>query len=66
MAGSSRGVELPSHKDFDDLVSIREQVDQVPVSPGCYLWKDGSGKVIYVGKAKNLRSHIEATRTRRR
>ena len=58
MAGSSRGVELPSHKDFDDLVSIREQVDQVPVSPGCYLWKDGSGKVIYVGKAKNLRSRM--------
>ena len=58
MARSSRGVELPSHKDFDDLVSIREQVDQVPVSPSCYLWKDGSGKVIYVGKAKNLRSRM--------
>ena len=58
MAGSSRNAELPSHKDFDDLVSIREQVDQVPVSPGCYLWKDGSGKVIYVGKAKNLRSRM--------
>lgn len=58
MARSSRDVKLPSHKDFDDLVSIREQVDQVPVSPGCYLWKDGSGKVIYVGKAKNLRSRM--------
>ena len=58
MARSSRDAELPSHKDFDDLVSIREQVDQVPVSPGCYLWKDGSGKVIYVGKAKNLRSRM--------
>ncbi len=58
MARSSRDVELPSHKDFNDLVSIREQVDQVPVSPGCYLWKDGSGKVIYVGKAKNLRSRM--------
>ena len=58
MARSSRNAELPSHKDFDDLVSIREQVDQVPVSPGCYLWKDGSGEVIYVGKAKNLRSRM--------
>ena len=58
MARSSRDAKLPSHKDFDDLVSIREQVDQVPVSPGCYLWKDGSGKVIYVGKAKNLRSRM--------
>ena len=58
MARSSRDAKLPSHKDFDELVSIREQVDQVPVSPGCYLWKDGSGKVIYVGKAKNLRSRM--------
>ena len=41
-----------------DLVSIREQVDQVPTDPGCYLWKDGSGKVIYVGKAKNLRARM--------
>jgi len=44
-----------SSEPSDDLVSIREQVDQVPTDPGCYLWKDGSGKVIYVGKAKNLR-----------
>ncbi|MBS6856973.1 MAG: excinuclease ABC subunit UvrC [Atopobium sp.] len=39
-------------------MSIREQVDQVPTDPGCYLWKDGSGKVIYVGKAKNLRARM--------
>lgn len=47
-----------SSKPSDDLVSIREQVDQVPTDPGCYLWKDGSGKVIYVGKAKNLRARM--------
>ena len=47
-----------SSKPSDDLVSIREQVDQVPTNPGCYLWKDGSGKVIYVGKAKNLRARM--------
>jgi len=47
-----------SSKSSDDLVSIREQVDQVPTDPGCYLWKDGSGKVIYVGKAKNLRARM--------
>ncbi|MBF0895641.1 MAG: excinuclease ABC subunit UvrC [Atopobium sp.] len=40
------------------MVSIREQVDQVPTDPGCYLWKDGAGKVIYVGKAKNLRARM--------
>ena len=47
-----------SSESSDDLVSIREQVDQVPTNPGCYLWKDGSGKVIYVGKAKNLRARM--------
>lgn len=49
---------LYSSEPSDDLVSIREQVDQVPTDPGCYLWKDGSGKVIYVGKAKNLRARM--------
>lgn len=47
-----------SSEPSDDLVSIREQVDQVPADPGCYLWKDGAGKVIYVGKAKNLRARM--------
>ena len=47
-----------SSEPSDDLVSIREQVDQVPTDPGCYLWKDGSDKVIYVGKAKNLRARM--------
>lgn len=40
------------------LASIAEQVSRVPTSPGCYLWKDGAGKVIYVGKAKNLRARM--------
>ena len=47
-----------SSKPLDDLVSIRDQVDLVPTDPGCYLWKDGAGKVIYVGKAKNLRARM--------
>ncbi|WP_278562492.1 excinuclease ABC subunit UvrC [Collinsella tanakaei] len=38
--------------------SIAEQVAQVPTDPGCYLWKDASGQVIYVGKAKNLRARM--------
>ncbi len=38
--------------------SIAEQVAQVPTAPGCYLWKDASGQVIYVGKAKNLRARM--------
>ncbi|MEK6246890.1 MAG: GIY-YIG nuclease family protein, partial [Planctomycetales bacterium] len=33
-----------------------QRVRQFPQTPGVYLMKDGSGRVIYVGKAKNLRS----------
>jgi excinuclease ABC subunit C len=29
-----------------------------PSQPGCYLFKDGEGTVLYVGKAKNLRSRV--------
>ncbi len=33
-----------------------EKVKQFPTTPGVYLMKDDQGRVIYVGKAKNLRS----------
>lgn len=38
--------------------SLSDQVALVPTSPGCYLWKDAKGEVVYVGKAKNLRSRM--------
>ena len=38
--------------------SLAEQVAQVPTDPGCYLWKDAEGNVLYVGKAKNLRARL--------
>jgi excinuclease ABC subunit C len=42
----------------EGLASIAEQVAKVPTEPGCYLWKDAHGEVIYVGKAKNLRARM--------
>lgn len=42
----------------DHVPSLVEQVAEVPDDPGCYLWKDASGEVIYVGKAKNLRARL--------
>ncbi len=38
--------------------SLREQLKSVPEQPGCYLWKDAQGAVLYVGKAINLRSRM--------
>lgn len=41
------------------VLSLAEQVSHVPTGPGCYLWKDAAGEVIYVGKAKNLRARMK-------
>jgi excinuclease ABC subunit C len=35
-------------------------LEGVPIKPGCYLMKDKSGRVIYVGKAVNLRSRVRS------
>ncbi len=42
----------------DHAPSLVEQVAEVPDDPGCYLWKDAAGEVVYVGKAKNLRARL--------
>jgi excinuclease ABC subunit C len=38
------------------LMAPRDKVRTFPTTPGVYLMKDGHGRVIYVGKAVNLRS----------
>src|SRR6266436_7386152 len=38
----------------------REKVRQFPTTPGVYLMKDAAGRVIYVGKAVNLRSRASS------
>jgi len=35
-------------------------LDTAPLKPGCYLMKDVDGKVIYVGKAVNLRNRLRS------
>jgi excinuclease ABC subunit C len=40
------------------LELLKEQLKAVPLLPGVYLWKDVDGNVLYVGKAKQLRSRM--------
>jgi excinuclease ABC subunit C len=42
------------------LSSIQEKLDSFPSGPGVYLMKDRGGKVIYIGKAKDLRNRVRA------
>ena len=35
-----------------------EVLDRIPTDPGVYLFKDKAAKVVYVGKAKNLRTRV--------
>ncbi|MBM3143708.1 MAG: excinuclease ABC subunit UvrC [Chloroflexi bacterium] len=44
--------------DVSDL--LQAILDTLPAKTGCYLMKDESGEVIYVGKAVNLRSRVRS------
>ncbi len=49
-AGAGEGAE----------VGLREQRRALPDQPGVYLFRDGKGRVIYVGKAKSVRKRVNS------
>ncbi len=38
--------------------TLKETIKLVPAQPGCYLYYDKDGEIIYVGKAKNLKRRV--------
>lgn len=44
----------------DRLEAIRRQIAEFPKTPGVYLMKDREGRVLYIGKAKDLRSRVSS------
>ena len=42
----------------DSRYLFRPKTSDIPAKPGVYKWRDGEGRVIYVGKAKNLRNRL--------
>ena len=41
-------------------MDLPQKIRTLPTSPGVYLYKNAAGEVIYVGKAKNLRSRVSS------
>jgi excinuclease ABC subunit C len=40
--------------------TLEEKLKSLPTQPGCYLYKDSAGEIIYVGKAVNLRNRVRS------
>ena len=41
------------------MITISQKLKTAPKQPGCYLFKNQAGKVIYIGNLKNLNRNIE-------
>jgi excinuclease ABC subunit C len=41
-------------------MDLLEKIRTLPTGPGCYLYKNAEGEIIYVGKAKNLRVRVRS------
>ncbi|MEQ8578633.1 MAG: excinuclease ABC subunit UvrC [Balneola sp.] len=41
-------------------IEVSEKVANLPLSPGVYIYRDKSGSVLYVGKAKKLRNRVRS------
>ncbi|MFZ9752357.1 MAG: excinuclease ABC subunit UvrC [Cyanobium sp.] len=41
-------------------VRLRARLKEVPAEPGCYLFRDGDDRILYIGKAKLLRNRVRS------
>ncbi|MCE9560141.1 MAG: excinuclease ABC subunit UvrC [Armatimonadetes bacterium] len=39
---------------------LTEKLGQLPTTPGCYIYRDEAGGILYIGKAVNLRSRVRS------
>ncbi|MEP6834606.1 MAG: excinuclease ABC subunit UvrC, partial [Gemmatimonas sp.] len=69
--GDQRSAMTPASEEGDDIAAdaltargapaiVVSKLSTLPNTPGVYLWKDDEGVVLYVGKAKQLRSRVRS------
>ncbi len=46
--------------DENAEVEVREKVDNLPLTPGVYMFKDKQDRLLYIGKAKRLRNRVRS------
>ena len=51
---------FPALERQEATLDLQEKIRTLPSQPGVYLYKNPAGEVIYVGKAKNLRSRVRS------
>jgi len=60
MTEEQSAAERPEPQTPEIGRALEEQIEALAARPGVYLLKDRHGKVIYVGKAKNLRGRVRS------
>ena len=65
MAQDARPTEATDSLNWTALrskypVTLTDKLASLPAAPGCYLMRNAAGNVIYVGKAKQLRSRVRS------
>ncbi len=61
ISSTERQAKLKTASIMDDVaLHIKGIVDNLPEQPGCYQFLDAEGRIIYVGKAKRLRSRVRS------
>ena len=51
---------MEENETYTHSQKLMERIRSAPVDAGCYLYKNQSGKIIYIGKAKNLRNRVRS------
>ena len=58
--GAGRGTARRRPRGADDVASPAPEFGELPSDPGVYLFRDGAGKILYVGKSVSIRSRARA------